>query len=496
MKKKRKNKTKTKRSKNRQLLSQHTPVQGSLFPSPDEFILYTDGSGDNASKIGEGGYAYLITDINGNHIKEFSDGAYSVTSNQMELKAIIEGCKAIPMDNATVTVCSDSMYALNVLSGRYKAHVNLSLVTEHEQNKKRLRIKYSWIKGHDGNKFNEYVDKLAGEARRKAIADKSSMEGLASHQQIVPSELVHAANDTTIKRAKYYVYATSIRNYGYVGNAYMVLDEKKNLIEKNSSCVKGNQFACILRTITTACHAVPEIDADVIVSSDVSYGIYILSGRWTPKKNFRLIQEQWDYDKFCNVRYMLCEPDNMAMKEVRMLATQSIVSAMNTAPITCVDEDGETDVPDNIVEVPQSGFRQPDHYRIAFTAINTAPDKVKCCYAVSRDSDSVMRTDAFDEDFDADNPQQAIKTLALVILVEAFKGMPDDATATIYSKDCYQFLSDVFNDRGEFDIEDAYFISLLKYAQSGELRSVTVENSDRSRLKHALERKLRQEGIE
>lgn len=464
MKGKHRNNTKTKRNKSKQLSSQYTPVQGSLFPASDEFILYTDGSGDNVTNVGEGGYAYLIMDTNGNHIKEFSGGAYNVTANQMELKAIIEGCKAIPVDNAKVTVCSDSMYAINVLSGRYKAYVNLSLIAEHEQNKKRLRIDYHWVKGHNGNEFNEYVDKMAGEARIKTVENRDNAY-LASHQSIEPTELIHAADDPAIKRAKYYVYATSVWNYGYIGNAYMVFDEKKRLIEKNSDCVKGSQSACILKTITTACHAVPEIDADVTIASDVSYAIYILSGRWIPKKNFELIQEQWDYDKLCNVRYRLCEANDMIMKEVRMMAIQSIVSAMNAAPITCIDENDEAHIPDNIVETPQSGFYQPDHYRIAFTAINILPDKVKCCYAISRDSDSIMRTDSFNEYFDANNAQQAIKTLALAILVEAFRKVPDDAIVTIYSKDCYRFLLDVFSDTGEFDTEDAYFISLLKYTE-------------------------------
>lgn len=126
-----------------------------------KYFLYTDGSCDNLSIHREGGYAYVILDHKKNIVKSFAKGVLGTTNNIMELTAIIEGCKAIPDDNAEVTVYSDSQYALNVLSGKWKAHVNLALIDDHKANKKRLRLQYNWIKGHCGNKFNDMADLLA-----------------------------------------------------------------------------------------------------------------------------------------------------------------------------------------------------------------------------------------------------------------------------------------------------------------------------------------------
>lgn len=146
-----------------------------------KYLLYTDGSCDNLSAHREGGYAYVILDEKKNIIKTFSKGTINTTNNIMELTAIIEGCKAIPEDNAEVTILSDSQYALNVLSGKWSAHTNNAIVDSHKPNKKRLRLQYKWIKGHCGNKFNEMADLLA-ETELNNMRIKYGIDVVGSHQ--------------------------------------------------------------------------------------------------------------------------------------------------------------------------------------------------------------------------------------------------------------------------------------------------------------------------
>ena len=126
-----------------------------------KYFLYTDGSANNFSPYGEGGYAFIITNQDKQILSQFSEGELHATNNTMELKAIIQGCKFIKEKGAEVTVVSDSRYALGVLSGRYKAKANLELIREHYENSQRLKIKYTWIKGHDGDELNEMADQLA-----------------------------------------------------------------------------------------------------------------------------------------------------------------------------------------------------------------------------------------------------------------------------------------------------------------------------------------------
>lgn len=146
-----------------------------------KYSLYTDGSCDNLSARREGGYAYIILDEKKNVIKSFSKGAINTTNNIMELAAIIEGCKAIPEDNAEVTIFSDSQYALNVLSGKWSAHTNNAIVDSHKPNKSRLRLQYKWMKGHCGNKFNDMADLLA-ETELNNVRIKRDIDVVSSHQ--------------------------------------------------------------------------------------------------------------------------------------------------------------------------------------------------------------------------------------------------------------------------------------------------------------------------
>ncbi len=93
------------------------------FPESDlHYVCYTDGSCDNISEEHAGGAAYIILK-NGKIIKEKNHGQLHTTNNRMELLAII----------SAVNKCSAQ------LAG----------------------IRFHWVKGHNGNKYNEQVDELA-----------------------------------------------------------------------------------------------------------------------------------------------------------------------------------------------------------------------------------------------------------------------------------------------------------------------------------------------
>jgi len=132
--------------------------------------IYTDGFCD--PNPGYGVWAFVSIQNNKCIYSESSD-RQKTTNNQMELTAIIEGIKwADKNDYLHVNIYTDSMYAHDGINDwMYKWRKN------NWKKKKGLRLNaelwkqiYSlvfnvsvncyWVKGHDGNKWNELADSL------------------------------------------------------------------------------------------------------------------------------------------------------------------------------------------------------------------------------------------------------------------------------------------------------------------------------------------------
>lgn len=125
-----------------------------------DFDVWTDGSCNNLSPYGEGGSAYVVLK-DGVLIHEAKYGRIGTSNNRMELLAIISAVNWIPA-NSSVIIYSDSQYAINVLSGKWKAKTNTDLVRLYDTAASRLsEIRFEWVKGHSGIEWNEYVDELA-----------------------------------------------------------------------------------------------------------------------------------------------------------------------------------------------------------------------------------------------------------------------------------------------------------------------------------------------
>lgn len=149
-----------------------------------KILLYTDGS--SRGNPGPGGYGALL--IFGVHKKELSQGYKRTTNNRMELKAVIEGLKAIKNKEIPVTVYSDSQYVVNAVE---KGWLNNWIKTNFKGDKKNpdlwreyyhlakgFTINFVWVKGHANNPFNNRCDTLAtAAADGKHLLDDEGFEG-------------------------------------------------------------------------------------------------------------------------------------------------------------------------------------------------------------------------------------------------------------------------------------------------------------------------------
>lgn len=134
-----------------------------------EINLYSDGS--SLGNPGPGGWGTIL-EYNGNE-KELSGAKANTTNNQMELKGVIEGLKALK-EPCIVNIISDSIYVVKGINEWLKAWIakgwktaakkpvkNVELWQEYVEVSKGHKINATWVKGHAGHEHNERCDILA-----------------------------------------------------------------------------------------------------------------------------------------------------------------------------------------------------------------------------------------------------------------------------------------------------------------------------------------------
>jgi len=111
-----------------------------------------------------GGWGFIS--IENNEEWHVSGGELNTTNNRMELKAVIEALQCCDHYN-DFHIFSDSMYVINCASGKWKRKKNIDLWEEYSRSSHGKNIKFTWVKGHSGDKYNELVDKLARDESEK-----------------------------------------------------------------------------------------------------------------------------------------------------------------------------------------------------------------------------------------------------------------------------------------------------------------------------------------
>lgn len=155
------------------------PVFKSESETMDHLItIYTDGAcPNNGSEFASGGWAAIL-ESNGRQLR-LSGSDTSATNNKMELRAILEGLKAIKATSANVVLYTDSAYARNGCKTwihswkrngwkrpKNKPIENLELWQEIGALLERHTVEARWVPAHSGIPQNELADRLAVAASR------------------------------------------------------------------------------------------------------------------------------------------------------------------------------------------------------------------------------------------------------------------------------------------------------------------------------------------
>jgi len=134
--------------------------------------IYTDGACN--PNPGPGGWGAVILYPNKKNPVEISGGEQRTTNNQMELMAAIKALEKFKEPQKNIVLFTDSKYIRKGITqwiaiwekngwqtSEKKDVKNKSLWLQLNENSKKHQIKWKWVKGHAGNKWNERADLLA-----------------------------------------------------------------------------------------------------------------------------------------------------------------------------------------------------------------------------------------------------------------------------------------------------------------------------------------------
>ena len=143
------------------------------MPGMSRYEVWTDGA--CSGNPGPGGYAAVVRDEAGDE-QELVAGAAQTTNNRMELLAAIAALEELP-EGSEIRLVSDSQYVVKGITewmpgwkkrARKKVK-NRDLWVRLDRARERHRVRWEWVRGHDGDPMNERADKLAvAESKRQA----------------------------------------------------------------------------------------------------------------------------------------------------------------------------------------------------------------------------------------------------------------------------------------------------------------------------------------
>lgn len=141
--------------------------------------IFTDGA--CSGNPGAGGWGAVLR--YGGVEKELSGGEAETTNNRMELTAVIEALKALKKP-CEIVLCTDSRYVMDGVqqwlpnwkkngwrTANKKSPVkNIDLWQQLDALLELHKIKWVWVKGHNGHPENERCDKLARDEAKANVA--------------------------------------------------------------------------------------------------------------------------------------------------------------------------------------------------------------------------------------------------------------------------------------------------------------------------------------
>jgi ribonuclease HI len=127
-------------------------------------VIHTDGACKGNPGLGSWAATLKYKDVQ----KDIAGVVNNTTNNKMELQAVIEALKCLKKP-CNIIIYTDSQYVQRGITEwihgwkekNWKNVKNVELWVELDKLTLNHKITWQWVRGHNGHKENEYVDRLA-----------------------------------------------------------------------------------------------------------------------------------------------------------------------------------------------------------------------------------------------------------------------------------------------------------------------------------------------
>ena len=224
--------------------------------------IYTDGA--CSVNPGVGGWGAVIIYDSGKEEKIYGSDP-ETTNNRMEITAVIKSLEKVNEKN-NIKIYSDSTYVINTVTKNWKRNANNDLWDALDKLLEGRDIKWEWVKGHSGDKYNDIADKLAVDAIIKLKKNNSK-------------ELSHLDSEGKIKMVD--VSEKNITSRVAVVSGKVVMKKETLEIVKKGELKKGDIFTLSRTAGITAvkstptliplCHTIPlsEIKIEIDINEEL-----------------------------------------------------------------------------------------------------------------------------------------------------------------------------------------------------------------------------------
>ena len=131
-----------------------------------KYIAYTDGYFGMGDRVGASACIVLSDDMSRilhrwAKARRCKPSEKKQLNNEQELGAFVHAVQSVP-DGSELLIRSDSMYCVKVLGGVWKAKTNEEIIKVYTDTvrRKKLSVKTEWVRGHNGDTYNEAADGL------------------------------------------------------------------------------------------------------------------------------------------------------------------------------------------------------------------------------------------------------------------------------------------------------------------------------------------------